>query len=355
VRDAILLRSCVWLRDAGAQREADSAKLTAGSGKLEAGSWKRNTDSGKLATGNWQLTVDGVLVIDKPAGPTSHDVVARVRRALRTRRIGHTGTLDPLATGVLPLVIGRATRLAALLSGADKEYEAGVRLGRATETYDAAHVVGPPPDAPDDVDGAEIERALDEFRGTFEQRPPAYSAKKIGGVAAYKLARQQTPVLPRPVQVTVHALAMESYTAGLVQLRVCASAGFYVRSLAHDLGVRLGCGAYLESLRRTQAGAFKAASAVPLADIENDGEAAVRHVMRMELLLPELPRVVLNERGVRRAAHGNDLGPEDWTSNHGGSERSAGQYWRLMHSDGGLLGLAEPRPGGLLHPAIVLM
>ena len=299
--------------------------------------------------------MNGVLIVDKPLGPTSHDVVARVRRAIAISRIGHTGTLDPLATGVLPLVIGRATRLAALLSGADKEYEAGVRLGRATDTYDAAHLVGAPPDPPDDVDRARIERVLDEFRGTFEQHPPAYSAKKIDGVAAYKLARQQAPVLPRPVQVTVHGLSMESYSAGLVRLRVCASAGFYVRSLAHDLGLRLGCGAYLESLRRTRAGAFNAAAAVPLADVEEDGAEAASRVVPMEVLLPELPHVVLNERGVRRAAHGNDLGPDDWIANSLAPERSARQYWRLMHSDGALLGLAEPRPGGLLHPAIVLM
>jgi tRNA pseudouridine55 synthase len=315
--------------------------------------------SWKLEAGSWKLIVDGVLVIDKPAGPTSHDVVARVRRALRTRRIGHTGTLDPLATGVLPLVIGRATRLAPLLSGADKEYEAGVRLGRATDTYDAADLAGAPPDPPEDVDLARIEGALHGFRGTFAQSPPAYSAKKIDGVAAYKLARAQTPVLPRPVQVTVTRLSVESYAAGLVRLRVCASAGFYVRSLAHDLGARLGCGAYLESLRRVRAGAFSAASAVPLADVEADGIDAARHILPMEALLPELPHVVLNERGSRRAAHGNDLAPEDWTGDNAPPpcrlEGPPGQYWRLVRSDGSLLGLAQSRSGGLLHPAIVLM
>src|SRR5688500_12151939 len=139
--------------------------------------------------------LDGVLVIDKPLGPTSHDAVARARRALREKRIGHTGTLDPMATGVLPLVIGRATRLASLLSSTDKTYEAGVRLGSATETYDAADRLasgGAPPEAPA-LDPAEIEQVLARFRGSFAQMPPPYSAKKGGGGPAYKLAGAQDP------------------------------------------------------------------------------------------------------------------------------------------------------------------
>jgi tRNA pseudouridine55 synthase len=301
--------------------------------------------------------VDGVLVIDKPAGPTSHDVVARVRRAIRTRRIGHTGTLDPLATGVLPLVVGRATRLASFLSGAEKEYRAEVRLGLATDTYDAADLVDAPPPPPDGIDFAQIERALSAFRGTFEQSPPTYSAKKIDGVAAYKLARQQTPVQPRPVRVTVTALSLDSYHEGLARLQVRASAGFYVRSLAHDLGVALGCGAHLETLRRTRAGAFDAGAAVSLATVEAEGLDAARFVVPMSSLLGDLPHVVLNDRGARRAAHGSDLTPEDWSSaaEQSAADSSAGRRWRLLRDDGMLLGIAETRPGGVLHPAIVLM
>src|SRR5262249_17406586 len=138
--------------------------------------------------------MNGVLIIDKPVGPTSHDVVARVRRALRTPRIGHTGTLDPLAAGVLPLVVGSATRLASLLSGADKVSVAGIRLGLATDTYDAAGNDGPSPEAPNGIDAGVIETALTRFRGTFQQMPPPFSAKKIGGVPAYKLARRRAPV-----------------------------------------------------------------------------------------------------------------------------------------------------------------
>jgi tRNA pseudouridine55 synthase len=304
--------------------------------------------------------LDGVLIVDKPAGPTSHDVVARVRRTLRIRRIGHTGTLDPLATGVLPLVVGRATRLASMLSGDEKEYVAGVRLGLATETYDAAGRNGPLPDAPGGIDRERIDAALAEFRGTFEQTPPAFSAKKIGGVAAYKLARQRAPVQPKPVRVTVTHLALESYDAGLARLRVRASAGFYVRSLAHDLGQRLGCGAHLESLRRTRAGAFDGDAAVPLETIEAAGVDAARYIVPVHDLLPHIPAVVLNDRGVRRATHGNDVAPEDMrqagdVSRHDPDRGAIPPRWRLFDESGELLGIAESRPGGLLHPVIVLV
>jgi tRNA pseudouridine55 synthase len=301
--------------------------------------------------------LNGVLIIDKPAGPTSHDVVARVRRALRTRRIGHTGTLDPLATGVLPLVIGRATRLASLLSGAEKEYDAGVRLGAATDTYDAADRIGPPPEPPAGIDAGQIDRALARFRGGFDQFPPSYSAKKIGGVAAYTLARRQTPVQPKAVRVTVAHLSLESYERGLVRLRVAASAGFYVRSLAHDLGKELGCGAYLETLRRVRSGAFQEDGAIPLDAVDVAGAEAAQWIVPIERLLPHVPAVVLNERGARRAAHGNELGPEDLVEPPSLSVAGAasGARWRLVDGGGMLLGIAESRPGGVLHPVIVLV
>jgi tRNA pseudouridine55 synthase len=298
-------------------------------------------------------------------------VVARVRRALGLSRIGHTGTLDPLATGVLPLVIGRATRLASFLSATDKEYEAGVRLGAATETYDAADRAGPAPPAPQDMDKARIDRALEEFRGTYAQMPPPYSAKKIDGVPAYKLARRSEPVELRAVTVTVSDLSLCSYDDGLVRLRVRSSAGFYVRSLAHDLGARLGCGAHLESLRRVRAGTFDETGAVALAAVEADGRGASRWIVPLDRLLPHVPAVVLNERGVRRATHGNDVTIEDLagpagTLPHapvalpeGGFEAPAAApepaRWRLLDEGGGLLAIAESRPGGALHPVIVLV
>ncbi len=293
----------------------------------------------------------GLLIIDKPAGPTSHDVVARVRRALRTKRIGHTGTLDPLATGVLPLVVGSATRLASLLSGADKEYVATIRLGRATDTYDASDLDGTPPEPPPGIDSGSLDVALNRFRGTFQQIPPVFSAKKIGGVPAYKLARRQTPVQPSPVEVTVRDLTLEGYADGRATVRVTTSAGFYVRSLAHDVGQRLGCGAYLETLRRVRVGSYAEDSAIQLDEFEREGIAAGRRIIPIEHLLPEIPAVVLNDREVRRATHGNEIMPGDVT----GAGATAATKYRLLDSSGRLIAIAETLPGGILHPVTVLV
>lgn len=305
------------------------------------------------------LATDGVLVIDKPPGPTSHDVVARVRRALGTRRIGHTGTLDPLATGVLPLVVGRATRLASLLSSSEKSYEASVRLGCATETYDAAERLAagiPPPEAPD-IDRAQLDAALGQFRGTYLQAPPPYSAKKIGGVAAHRLARKNKPAQPAPVTVTVSDLRLLDLEGGLVRLSVTATAGFYVRSLAHELGAGLGCGAHLEALRRTRAGSFSLAAAVPLQIVEDEGTAAAERLIPLERLLADLPAVTLSEHGARRASHGSEIGVDDFA----GPPRAAvavaadGGPVRLLDESGRLLAIASQGAGGALRPAIVLV
>jgi len=295
--------------------------------------------------------MDGVLVVDKPSGPTSHDVVARVRRALRIRRVGHTGTLDPLATGVLPLVVGRATRLASLLSGEDKVYLAGIRLGLATATYDAVGRSGSTVPAPQGIGADQIAKALDSFRGTFDQIPPPFSAKKIDGVRAYKLARKGEPITPAAARVTVHDLTVEKYTDGLVMVRVRASAGFYVRSLAHDLGQGLGCGAHLETLRRIQAGSFTDLDSVGLADVEEDGVMAARRLIPLDGLLPDLPAVVLDARDRERACHGADV------EAHGSVQPADGAditRRRLIDDRGRLLAVAEVRAGGLLHPVIVL-
>jgi len=291
--------------------------------------------------------MNGVLVIDKPAGPTSHDVVARVRRTLGTRRIGHTGTLDPLATGVLPLVIGTATRLASLLSAGEKEYIAGIRLGLATETYDAfgRDAVPPPPSG---ISAGDVAEAIEDFRGTFNQAPPPYSAKKIDGVRAYKLARKRMPVQPAASQVTVHHLAIERYDDGLVEVRVLATAGFYVRSLAHDLGQKLGCGAHLETLRRVRAGSFVERDSVDLSTLEHEGVEGARRIVPLERLLPEIPAVVLTDRDRERATHGAEVPC-------GETEGASTTRRRLFDSSGNLIALAELTPTGLLHPVIVLV
>jgi tRNA pseudouridine55 synthase len=294
--------------------------------------------------------MDGLLVIDKPAGPTSHDVVARMRRVLGERRIGHTGTLDPNASGVLPLVIGRATRLAKFLSGGNKVYEAVVHLGVATDTYDAegtaagAPWTGPLP-ARDD-----IERALDGFRGTFMQQPPAYSAKKIDGERSYKIARAGRPPDPaRPplaaVPVTVLRMELAGIDAERVTLRVECSAGFYVRSLAHDLGIRLGVGAHLAALRRTASAGLSLDEALPLEFAERSREDALDAMLPMEAMLPQFDQVVLTDDSLLRALHGGNIS---------GASPSSGPV-RLVDQLGQLVGIAEPTDvPGVLHPSVVL-
>ncbi len=317
--------------------------------------------------------MDGVLVVDKPLGPTSHDVVARVRRALKEKRIGHTGTLDPLATGVLPLVVGRATRLAQFLSGDEKEYVAGVRFGAVTATFDAeARVVNDPatgrpavmhPPDPVSLDASAVQLALDKFRGTYWQVPPPFSAKKIGGVPAYRLARSLKPVEVKPVEVTASELELVSFDGSVATLRIVCSTGFYVRTLAHELGQRLECGAYLESLLRTRAGQFTIDDAVPLEAVERD-QVAINRVIPMERLLPAMPGIVLNERGVERASHGNSIAAMDVSNGDlrprlvtgtGPLTAATRERVRLLDTDGRLLGIAERTSGDLLRPFIVLV
>ena len=300
--------------------------------------------------------MDGVLVIDKPVGPTSHDIVAVVRRVLRERRVGHTGTLDPLASGVLPLVLGRATRLASLLSATEKTYEAGVRLGGSTATYDAAERVAsgaPPPPAPA-TDVREVARVLDEFRGEFDQMPPPYSAKKVGGVAAYKLARRHEAPALKPVRVRVSDLEMIGLDEGLVRLRVTASAGFYVRSLAHDIGVRLGCGAHLEALRRTGAAGFGLDRAVTIEELQGSDSWRQR-IVPLEEVAGHIPALMLNERGAKRARHGNAVGPGEIGDPSLAATLQIDARVRLFDPEGALLAIAIVGPDGVLRPSVVLV
>jgi tRNA pseudouridine55 synthase len=291
--------------------------------------------------------IDGALVVDKPGGLTSHDVVAALRRRLGGPKIGHTGTLDPMATGVLPLLVGRATRLAQFVAGAAKTYEARVRFGWATTTYDAlGEPAGTAVEAT--VDTAAVERALDAFRGTFTQRPPAFSAKKVDGHRAYDLARaDKAPELP-PVQVTVHHLEVLGVDAGTADLRLTCSAGFYVRSLAHDLGQALGCGAHLAALRRTASGPFTIDRAWALGDLLGEGASPSAAVMPMADVLPELPVVRLDEATVERVRRGLEVPAAGLAQ---GTPLA-----RILAPGGALAAIGRPgsRPG-LLHPIVVLM
>jgi len=295
--------------------------------------------------------VDGVLLIDKPAGPTSHDVVMRIRRATGQRSVGHTGTLDPRATGLLPLVLGKATRLASLLTGADKTYDAAVRLGVATTTDDAdGEPLGQPvTELPDE---AAILRALDELRRITTQVPPAHSAKKVRGRKAYDLARRDQPVELSPVPVTIHALELVGCDAGLVRLLLTVSSGFYVRALARDLGRSLGCGGHLEALRRVRSGAFDVGDAIPLDEAERAGRGLAGRLISPADALPQLAAVTMNAAGLRRAVHGNPLDP-DHLEGRWVPAASAGGPVKMLAPDGQLVALAWSR-GGALHPVVVL-
>ena len=316
--------------------------------------------------------MDGLLVIDKPVGPTSHDVVARVRRILGEQRVGHTGTLDPGASGVLPLVVGRATRLARFLSAAGKSYDAAIQLGVATDTGDSTGTpVGRAFHGP--FPGREsIDRALDAFRGTFLQQPPAYSAKKIGGKRSHRLAREASrtlaaapalpassalAVLPAPVSVTVYALELGGVDGGRVTLSVECSAGFYVRGLAHDLGERLGVGGHLAALKRVRSGDLTLADATGLSGLELDPPAALAALVPLAQMLPALTALTLTREGARRAGHGLDLGPADLEGGPVALASAGGTGpFRLLDTAGDLIAVAEPIEGpGLLHPAVVLV
>jgi tRNA pseudouridine55 synthase len=313
--------------------------------------------------------IAGALLVDKPAGPTSHDVVAVVRRALRTPHVGHTGTLDPLATGLLVVLVGGATRLARFLAADEKEYIADVRLGVSTPTYDAASLAEGVQRSMDDgrwPKNAEVEAVLDRFRGSFMQVPPPFSAKKVAGVVAYEKARQNQPLDLKPVRVTVTRLDVVDPSpiarrpspigsGDLLRLGVAASAGFYVRSLAHDIGQALGCGAHLEGLRRTRVGRFRVEDALTLDRLEAEGASAVLPVNE---LLGEMPAATLTSDGERRASHGNPLAPHHTKNGdtHHFSQKTVGVpvFVRLLDGAGGLLAVAEHRADGLLHPVVVL-
>ena len=296
--------------------------------------------------------MDGVLVVDKPAGPTSHDVVARCRRALRTPAIGHLGTLDPLATGVLVLVVGRATRLAQFLSGQPKSYDATFRLGLTTDTWDRTGTALTAPESSMRPEQAAVAAALTGFLGRHPQMPPPFSAKMIDGVRAHELARRGKAVAVQPAMVELLECELLAMDHPLGRLRLRSSAGYYVRSLVHDLGRALGCGACLEELRRTASGPFTLTDALPLAAVEEDPAGALARAVPMERLLPDLPAVRLDAESARRAGHGNEI------------QVPAGLEWpavagapavRLFAPDGSLLGVARPSSrAGFLHPAVVL-
>ncbi len=309
---------------------------------------------------------DGILIIDKPAGLTSHDVVARVRRILKEKRVGHTGTLDPFATGVLVVLIGRATRLAQFLSGALKEYEAVIRFGFATGTGDVTGQARPETRAQNnsvefaqDWDAARIEEALAGLRGEIEQVPPMYSAKKVKGRKLYELARRGEEIERAAVRVTVHQFEALEHDGALLRhnsdgtcdlaARVLCSAGTYIRTLAESVGERLNVAAHLARLRRTRAGEFRLEQAHSLEELEElmkSGEIT-RALLSTRAALSGLVSVHLTDEAARQARHGAPVSlKENWHD---------GQLVQMCDGVGGLIAIgAYDAALQILRPRVVL-
>jgi tRNA pseudouridine55 synthase len=261
------------------------------------------------------MLMDGTLIINKPDGWTSHDVVAKLRRILRTKRIGHTGTLDPFATGVLVVCVGRATRLVQFLIGMDKEYIATVRLGFATDTQDYTGKPVTPFQSSEGMSLQDVRLTLNEFIGNQSQLPPMFSAKKVGGVVLHKAARAGREVEREPVQIHIEAIDLindESFRVNPdgtkdFQIRVSCSSGTYIRTLAHDVGVRLGVAAHLAALHRTRVGHFGLTEAVTLEEAEIKSQNGSLSLMNMSASVRHLPRVVIDEMQILYMINGREV------------------------------------------------
>ena len=303
--------------------------------------------------------LSGVYIIDKPAGLTSHDVVARVRKILNTRQVGHFGTLDPFATGVLPLSAGKATRFAQFYLRSRKAYEGSMRFGFSTDTYDGT---GKP--ASDSVefkpDHVTLDKIFRGMTGRIMQTPPPFSAKHVGGTRAYELARQHKPVDLAPVEVEIYALEMLSTEGDQVRFAVECSGGTYVRSIAHDVGQMLGCGGHLAALRRTAVAEFtesRAVSLEKLAEVMQQGHLDICRVP-MEALLPDCPELVVRGREEQSVRHGHAF---EWVqalrSGRGSApgRASAVPLLKILSAERRLIALARHVSGAVYHPDLVLV
>lgn len=292
---------------------------------------------------------DGVIVVNKPAGWTSHDVVSKMRGIAGTRRVGHLGTLDPMATGVLPLMINQATRLARFWDHSEKIYQSVVRFGFATTTYDReGDQVGDSVET--SIPSEQIEACLARFRGQILQTPPPVSAKKIGGVPAYKLVRQNKPVDLEPVPVTIYELRLESVEGPEARIFVRCSAGTYVRAIAHELGQLLGCGAHLDSLVRVRSGPFTLEQAHSLEELQlwkNEDRLADALITPPDLL-PEFPRAFVDDVIARQIRQGRDFSVSPFRVPEGA------EYVKAMGPDGALVAIGKIIIPSLYHPMVVM-
>jgi tRNA pseudouridine55 synthase len=289
--------------------------------------------------------MNGLLVLDKPSGATSHDVVAIVRRATGEKSIGHLGTLDPMATGVLPLLLGKYTRLAQFFGQAEKHYAGHIRFGFATDTFDSDGLATTQPRS--------LTRSLEElqvfserFRGEMEQLPPIFSAKKIGGVAAHRLARAGAEVPVKAARITIHNFALTALEGDTATFTMSISAGGYVRSVAHELGQLAGCGAHLSSLRRTQAGVFTLEQAITIDQLKNSSVAELEALLpHPRTLLPEMPSVTVDDQVGGRLRNGMQVNLPDF---------SQAPLLKIFTTPTDLLAIGRRIAGTLVQPIVVL-
>jgi tRNA pseudouridine55 synthase len=298
--------------------------------------------------------MNGVLIIDKPSGFTSHDVVARVRRILGQKAVGHLGTLDPLATGVLPLVLGNMTRLAQFYLGAEKSYEGVIRFGFATDTYDAE---GEPLGEPREL-SLTLEQVRDlskKFLGKIEQTPPPFSAKKVNGVPAYELARKKKEVVLQPVEVEIKQFDISKLGDSHAHFAAQVASGTYLRSIAHEMGQLAGCGAHLESLSRTAVAEFRIEDAHTLAELEqaaqnseaSGGEVNIDAILvHPRTLLPTLPSVTADAEAAAKIRHGMPVNL---------AEFSRAREVKVFTGQRDLIAIATRVAGTLFHPRIVFV
>ena len=306
-----------------------------------------------------QPEISGVLIVDKPAGFTSHDIVARVRRILGLRQVGHFGTLDPFATGILPISVGKATRFAQFYLKSRKSYSGTIRFGFSTDTYDST---GRPTseDQPVVLDADILERIFREFTGRLMQTPPSFSAKHVGGVRAYELARQHKPVSLAPVEVEIYALELLGVEGELVRFAVECSGGTYVRSLAHDLGQKMGCGAHLACLRRTAVAEFSESRAATLGQLLEACQqgALASCLICLEALLPDCFELIVQGREETSVRHGRTfelaqaLRPGRGS---GGLPSPAAPLLKILTPDRRLIAVARHVSGAVYHPHLVLV
>ena len=284
-------------------------------------------------------------MIDKPGGMTSHDVVGRLRKITGERSIGHLGTLDPMATGVLPLLMGKYTRLAQYFSSAEKSYSGAIRFGFSTDTYDAEGQADGPDLSPL-LTLDQVRAAASRFHGEMEQMPPAFSAKKIGGTPAYKLAREGKPVELKTARVRIASFEITGLEGTEASFTMSISAGGYVRSVAHELGQDLGCGAHLSRLRRTQAGVFTIAKAHTLEELEplaGNVEALEHLCIHPRSLLPEMPSVTGDELVLGRLRNGAQANLPEF---------SRAPLVKVFAGQRELVGIAKRVAGTLFQPVV---